>query len=105
MASVEERLARLDTEIDAIKAQAQQEAQAQENQLRAALEQEKQSILDAAAREIEAASAKAQSQLKRLTADLAIERAKHKIAITPETDHSLWKAFWWTWIVNGEAAV
>ncbi len=93
MASVEERLARLDTEIDAIKAQAQQEAQAQENQLRAALEQEKQSILDAAAREIEAASAKAQSQLKRLTADLAIERAKHKIAITPETDHSLVESF------------
>jgi len=93
MASVEERLARLDAEIDAIKTQAQQEALAQENQLRAALEQEKQSILDAAAREIEAASSKAQSQLKRLTAELAIERAKHKIAITPETDHSLVESF------------
>lgn len=93
MASVEERLARLDTEIGAIKTQAQQESLAQENQLRAALEQEKQSILDSAAREIEAASSKAQSQLKRLTAELAIERAKHKIAITPETDHSLVESF------------
>ena len=48
LASVEERLARLDTEINGIKTQAQQDAVEKEKQMRAALEQEKQSILDSA---------------------------------------------------------
>ena len=93
MASVEERLARLDSEIHAIRMQAQQEAQEKEKQLRAALEQEKQFILDASTQEIAAASSKAQSQLKRLTAELAIERAQHKIAVTPDADRSLVESF------------
>ncbi|MHB1957566.1 MAG: F0F1 ATP synthase subunit B family protein [Acidobacteriaceae bacterium] len=93
LAGVEERLARLDTEIDAIKTQAQQETLAREGQLRAALEQEKQSILDSSVQEIEAASGKALNQLRRLTAELAIERAKHKIAVTVEADRSLVESF------------
>lgn len=93
LAGVEERLTRLDTEIDAIKTQAQQETLTREGQLRAALEQEKQSILDSSAQEIAAASSKAQSQLRRLTAELAIERAKHKIAVTVEADRSLVESF------------
>ena len=93
LASVEERLARLDTEINGIKTQAQQDAVEKEKQMRAALEQEKQSILDSATIEIAAAGSKAQSQLKRMTAELAIERAKHKIAVSAEADRSLVETF------------
>jgi F-type H+-transporting ATPase subunit b len=93
LASVEERLARLDTEIDGIRTQARQDAVEKEKQLRAALEQEKQLILDSSTQEIAAASSKAQSQLKRMTAELAIERAKHKIAVSAEADRSLVETF------------
>jgi F-type H+-transporting ATPase subunit b len=93
LANVEERLARLDTEIKGIKTQAQQDAVEKEKQMRAALEQEKQSILDSSTMEIAAASSKAQSQLKRMTAELAIERAKHKIAVSAEADRSLVETF------------
>jgi F-type H+-transporting ATPase subunit b len=93
LANVEERLARLDTEINGIKTQAQQDAVEKEKQMRAALEQEKKAILDSSTMEIVAASSKAQSQLKRMTAELAIERAKHKIAVSAETDRSLVETF------------
>jgi F-type H+-transporting ATPase subunit b len=93
LAGVEERLARLDTEISGIKTQAQQDAVEKEKQMRAALEQEKQSIVDSSAQEIAAASSKAQSQLRRMTAELAIERAKHKIAVSAEADRSLVETF------------
>lgn len=93
LSSVEERLARLDAEISGIKTQAQQDAVEKEKQMRATLEQEKQSILDSSAQEIAAASSKAQSQLRRMTAELAIERAKHRIAVTVEADRSLVETF------------
>jgi F-type H+-transporting ATPase subunit b len=93
LANVEERLARLDTEINGIKTQAHQDAVEKEKQMRAALEQEKQSIVDSSTQEIAAASGKAQSQLKRMTAELAIERAKHRIAISAEADRSLVETF------------
>lgn len=93
LASVEERLARLDIEINGIKTQAQQDAVEKEKQMRAALEQEKQSIMDSASMEIAAAGSKAQSQLKRMTAELAIERAKHEIAVSAEADRSLVETF------------
>ncbi len=93
LAGVEERLARLDIEINGIKSQAQQDAVEKEKQMRATLEQEKQSILDSSTQEIAAASSKAQSQLKRMTAELAIERAKHRIAVSAEADRSLVETF------------
>ncbi len=93
LASVEERLARLDTEISGIKTQAHQDAVEKEKQMRAALEQEKQSILDSSTMEIAAAGSKAQSQLKRMTAELAIERAKHQIAVSTDADRSLVETF------------
>lgn len=93
LASVEERLARLDTEINGIRTQAQQDAVEKEKQMRAALEQEKQLIVDSSTQEIAAASSKAQNQLKRMTAELAIERAKHKIAVSAEADRTLVETF------------
>ncbi|MGH9617930.1 MAG: ATPase [Acidobacteriaceae bacterium] len=93
LANVEARLGRLDIEIAAIKTHAHQEAHDKEKQMRAALEQEKQVILHTSAQEIAAAGAKAQSQLKRVTAEMAIERAKRKLALTMEADHSLVESF------------
>jgi F-type H+-transporting ATPase subunit b len=93
LAGVEERLSRLDAEIDAIKTRAEQETVLEEKRLHEALEQEKQSILDSAAQDIAAAGSNAQNQLKRLTAELAIEHAKHKIAVTTATDRSLVESF------------
>ncbi len=93
LASVEERLSRLDSEIDSIRTQAHQETGVEEKRLRAALEQEKQSILDSAAQDISAATKNAQSQLKKMAADLVIEHARRQIAVTPETDQTLIAGF------------
>lgn len=93
LSAVEERLSRLDGEIDAIRAQAEQETAIEEKRLRAAIEKEKQSILDAASQDIAAATKNAQSLLKHLAADLVIERAKREIAVTPATDQSLVRDF------------
>jgi F-type H+-transporting ATPase subunit b len=89
LANVEERLSRLDSDIETIRTQAQQETAAEEKRLRAALEQEKQSILTSATQDIDAATKNAQSQLKKLAADLVIGHAKRQIAVTPEADQSL----------------
>ncbi len=93
MSDVEERLARLGADIDAIKANAHQDAVEKEKQLRAALEHEKQAILVASAREIATATSKAQSHLKRLTAELALERAQQNLKVAPEADRSLVESF------------
>ena len=93
MADVEERLARLGADIDAIKANAHRDAVEKEKQLRVALEQEKQAILVASAHEIATATSKAQSQLKRITAELVLERAQQNLKVAPEADRSLVESF------------
>lgn len=93
LAGVEERLARLDEDIAAIKIQAEQETVAEEVRLRSTLEQEKQSILAAAGQEIASASANAQRQLKNMAAELIIEHARRQMAVTAETDRSLLEGF------------
>lgn len=89
LAEVEARLARLDGEIDAIRIQAERETVIEEQRLRAAMEQEKQSIMDAAALDIESATKNAESRLRNLTADLVIAHAKRRMTVTPEADRSL----------------
>lgn len=93
LAGIEERLSHLDGEIDAIRKQAEQETVIEEKRLRDALEQEKQSILESAVQDIDAASKNAQSQLKKLAAQLVIEHAKRQIAVTPEADQTLVAGF------------
>lgn len=93
LADVERRLGQLDSEIEGIRTRAEQETILEEKHLRAALEQEKQSILENASQDIQAATKNAQSLLKNLAADLVIEHARKKIAVTPETDRSLVEGF------------
>ena len=93
LAIVEQRLGKLDEEINSLQTRAQQETAAEERSLRAALEEEKQRIVDAAAKEVDAASMNAQRELKNLTAELVIEHARRGMAVNLETDRLLVDAF------------
>ena len=91
--SVEERLAKLDDQIAGMKAQAEEDAAAEEARLRASVEEEKRKILAAADAEIAAASQHAQRQLQQYAAELVIEQAAKKLVITAETDRLLVQSF------------
>lgn len=93
LAGVEERLSRLDDEIRQIRTQAEQETAMEEKRLRAAIEEEKQGILDAATQDIQAATKNAQSQLRKLAADLILEKAIRQAEVTPEADQQLVDGF------------
>jgi F-type H+-transporting ATPase subunit b len=90
---VEERLSRLDQDIDAIRKQVEQDASQDETRIKASLEEERVRIVDSAGHEIEAAAAAAQRELKRFAAELAINRAAGQLQLTPETDRKLVKNF------------
>jgi F-type H+-transporting ATPase subunit b len=93
LSSVEERLARLDGEIAAMRAQAEQDALKEEQRVKAALEDEKRKILASAEQEIAAATMHAQKQLQQHAAELAIEQAARKLVISAETDRLLVQGF------------
>jgi len=93
LSSVEERLAKLDGEIAAMRAHAEQDATREEKRFRDAVEEEKQKILAAAEQEIAAATIHAQQQLKQQAAELAIEQAARKLVVTAETDRLLVQGF------------
>jgi F-type H+-transporting ATPase subunit b len=93
LSSVEERLAKLDGEIAAMRSHAEQDAAREEQRFRAAVEEEKHKILAAAEQEIAAATMHAQQQLKQQAAELAIEQAARKLVVTAETDRLLVQGF------------
>ena len=93
LSSVEERLAKLDGEIAAMRSHAEQEATREEQRFRAAVEEEKRKILAAAEQEIAAATVHARQQLKQQAAELAIEQAARKLVVTAETDRLLVQGF------------
>ncbi len=93
LAAVEERLSRMSSEIAAIETQAAQETEREAERLRAAAERERQLILDAASQEIEAATKNAENQLRTLAADLVIDHARRRIAVSEEADRSLVAGF------------
>ncbi len=93
LSSVEQRLARLDDEIAAIRRQTEQDSIQDEARIKQSLEDERQRIIQSAEHEIDAAGAAAQRQLKQFAAELAIQRAMDGIHMTPETDRLLIEAF------------
>jgi F-type H+-transporting ATPase subunit b len=93
LAAVEQRLSRLDGEIAAIVRQTEADTAQDEIRIKQALEEERQRIVESAEREIDAAGAAAQRQLKHFAAELAVERAIHRIRLTPETDRLLIEDF------------
>ncbi|MHB1020862.1 MAG: F0F1 ATP synthase subunit B family protein [Acidobacteriaceae bacterium] len=93
LTSVEQRLAKLDDEIAAIRAHAEQTNAHDEARIKASVEEEKQKIIAAAEQEIATASAAAQRDIRKYAAELAIDQAARRIAINAETDRLLVQSF------------
>jgi F-type H+-transporting ATPase subunit b len=93
LTSVEERLSKLDGEIAAMRTHAEQASVAEEQRLKASVEDEKKKILAAAEQEIAAATMHAQKQLQQHAAELAIEQAARKLVVSAETDRLLVQGF------------
>jgi F-type H+-transporting ATPase subunit b len=91
--AVEQRLSKLDQEIDSIRRQVEQDALGDEARIKAALEEERVRIVDSAGHEIEAAGAAAQRDLKRFAAELALDRATSQLSLDKETDRKLVSGF------------
>lgn len=93
LSGVEARLAKLDGEIAAMRAQADRDSALDEQRIKANVEEEKKKILAAAEQEIAAATSHAQRQIQKYAAELAIEQAAKKLVITAETDRLLIQNF------------
>jgi F-type H+-transporting ATPase subunit b len=93
LSSVEERLSKLDGQIAAMKAQAEKDSAADEQRVKASVEEEKKKIMTAAEQEIAAATTQAQRQLQQYAAELAIEQAARKLVVSAETDRLLVQSF------------
>lgn len=93
MATIEDRLGHLDGQIAALRTQSENGLVAEEQRLKAAVEDEKAKILAAAEQEIAAATLHARRQLQIHAAELAIEGAARKLVISAETDRLLVQTF------------
>ncbi|MFS8086206.1 MAG: hypothetical protein ACMG6H_11305 [Acidobacteriota bacterium] len=88
---VEERLARLDTEVSNIKEQSKREAAEENERIARATETEMARLRDQAQREIESAGKAARHELRRYTAEQSVKLAEEVIRreIKPEDDDRL----------------
>jgi F-type H+-transporting ATPase subunit b len=93
LSAVEARLAKLDSEIEAIRKQAEHDSVEDEQRIKASLEEERKRIIESAEQEIEAFGSAAQRDLKRLAADLAVERAMQRIHLGADADRILVQNF------------
>jgi F-type H+-transporting ATPase subunit b len=93
LAEIESRLMKLDVEIGMMRDSAEREAAAEEARLRAAAEEDKRKILEAAQQEISAAAKAARRDLTAYAADLAVGLAKKQIRVDAATDQALVRNF------------
>ena len=93
LGAVEERLSKLDGEIDALRTQSEQDSARDEVRIKASVEEETKKILASAEQEINAATLHAQKQLQQHAAELAIEQAARKLVVSAETDRLLVQGF------------
>jgi F-type H+-transporting ATPase subunit b len=93
LSSVEDRLSKLDGQIAAMRAQAEKDSAADEQRIKASVEEEKQKILASAEQEIATAMTQARRQLQQYAAELAIEQAANKLVVSAETDRLLVQGF------------
>jgi F-type H+-transporting ATPase subunit b len=93
MAAIEQRLGRLDEEIAAIAKQAEKDSVEDEARIKASIETERERIVEAVSRDIAAASSAAQRDLKRFAAELAVDRATQRIALSEDDDRALVQEF------------
>jgi F-type H+-transporting ATPase subunit b len=93
LSDIERRLAKLDTEIAAMAAAAETEAQKEEARIRAAAEEDKRKIVEAADLEIVAATRLARTELRAYVSELAVALAEKRIQVNASTDQELVRAF------------
>lgn len=93
LAVVEERLSKLDVEIETIRQQSERDTAEDERRIHESLEAEKQRLIESVDQEIEAAGANARRELKKYAANLAIERATAEIRLTDDEDRLLVRSF------------
>ena len=91
--TVEERLSHLDSEIAAVKEQAERDSANDETRLKQAMEDEKKNIVTSAEQEITAAGAAAERRLRRFAAELAVDRATSRLQLTEGDDRTLIQEF------------
>jgi F-type H+-transporting ATPase subunit b len=91
--AVEERLGRLDSEIAAVREQAERDSANDETRLKQAMEDEKHKIVASAEQEIAAAGAAAERRLRRFAAELAVDRATSRLHLTEGDDRTLIQEF------------
>jgi F-type H+-transporting ATPase subunit b len=91
----EQKLAKLEQEIEQLRVVAQREAAAEAERIRNATLSDAQKIEAAAAAEIEAAERAARLELKALAANLAVDSAESQLAkqLTPQAQEALVSAF------------
>src|SRR5688500_5333312 len=92
---VEGRLARLDAEVEAIRAQAQKDAAEERVRIERATEEEMRKIREQARREIESATKAARAELRTFAAEQSVQLAEEMIRkeIRPEDDAHLAKEY------------
>jgi F-type H+-transporting ATPase subunit b len=89
MSAVEAKLAGLDREVAAFRAQVEQESVEDEKRIKASIQEESARIVASAEQEIAIAAQQARRTLKSFAAELAIENAAKQLKLTPEADRSL----------------
>ncbi len=89
LAAVEEKLAGLDAEIEAIRKQVEVDMREDEARIKASIGEESARIVAAAEQEIQVAAALIQRDLKEFAADLAIEGALSRLTLDAEADRAL----------------
>ena len=93
LAAIESRLSRLDSDIAAMRSKAEQDGAAEEARIRAAADEDKQKIVEAAAQEIDVAAKSARRELAAYAADLAVNMARQRIQVDVPADQALIKGF------------
>jgi F-type H+-transporting ATPase subunit b len=91
--AVEERLSHLDSEIAAVRSQAERDSANDEVRIRQTMEEEKKKIVTAAEQEIAAAGAAAERRLRKFAAELAVDRATSRLHLTEGDDRTLIQEF------------
>jgi F-type H+-transporting ATPase subunit b len=93
LAAIEARLSRLDSDIAAMTAKAEQDGAAEADRIRAAAEEDKQKIVEAAAQEIDVAAKSARREMAAYAADLAVSLARQRIQVDVPADQALVSGF------------
>jgi len=91
--AIEERLARLDSEVSGIRSDAEKQAVAEEQRIRTAAEEDKNRVVESAKMEIDAIARNARRDLKSYASTLAIDIAAKRIHVDEGSDHALVREF------------